>query len=274
MKIERFIQTDGSEIVYEVSGQGPVVALVHGLGSSRRRWDGQVPALVSAGYTVARLDLRGFGDSKSGVVSHGMPEFLSDVREFLERVGSGSSGDGRLHLVGHSLGGMISQLIALELGERLQSLSLVATTSHNGARATAFAELMTRLGERGFDGVWGDPEQKRSAEPVLAAAFPGFSHPPIEMLRKGLENPDQSLANAWRACKDFSAKDRLAELRCPVLVTHGTNDPLIPYRAGELIHEAIPGSSFFPESGAGHSLPSSRAESFNAHLLEHLRTAT
>ncbi|MCA9644504.1 MAG: alpha/beta fold hydrolase, partial [Myxococcales bacterium] len=176
MSIERFTQADSSEIVYEVQGQGPVVALVHGLGSSRKRWDGQVSVLVSAGFTVARLDLRGFGDSTSGVVSHGMPEFVSDVRAFLERIAS-ARGDSRLHLVGHSLGGMISQLIALELGDRLVSLSLVATTSHNGARATAFAELMTRLGERGFDGVWGDPEQKRSAEPVLAAAFPGLSHP-------------------------------------------------------------------------------------------------
>lgn len=96
---------------------------------------------------------------------------------------------------------------------------------------------------------------------------------PIEMLRKGLEKPDQSLANAWRACKTFSVKDRLVELRCPVLVTHGTSDPLIPYRAGELIHEAIPGSRFFAEAGAGHSLPSSRAESFNVNLLAHLRDA-
>lgn len=269
MTVHRFTQPDGSEIVFELEGEGPVVALVHGLGSSRRRWDGQVPVLVSAGFRVARLDLRGFGDSKSGVVSHGMAAFLSDVRAFLDRVTRE-----RLHLVGHSLGGMISQLVALELGERLSSLSLVATTSHNGARATEFAELMTRLGERGFDGVWADPEQRRLAAPVLAAAFPGLSHPPIEMLRKGLEQPDQSLANAWRACREFSAKDRLSELRCPVLITHGTSDPLIPFRAGELIHEAIPGSRFFPEPGAGHSLPSSRAESFNAHLLEHLRAAS
>ncbi|MEZ4230834.1 MAG: alpha/beta hydrolase [Polyangiaceae bacterium] len=281
-----FAQPDGSEVVFEVEGRGPLVVLVHGLGSSRRRWDRQVPALVSAGFTVARLDLRGFGDSKSGVLRHGMSEFVSDVRGFIEQLSArprDAEGDRRdvggerqrprLHLVGHSLGGMICQLIALELGERLASLALVATTSHNGARATAFAELMTRLAERGFDGVWGDGEQRRLAEPVLAAAFPGLSHPPIEMLRKGLEKPDQSLANAWRACKTFSVKDRLVELRCPVLVTHGTNDPLIPYRAGELIHEAIPGSRFFAEAGAGHSLPSSRAESFNVNLLAHLRDA-
>lgn len=268
MSIQHYDRPDGSHIAFEALGRGAPVLLVHGLGSDRTRWKAQVPVLTGRGYRAITLDLRGCGESTSGPAVHGMREYVDDVLDCIDRLKLEG-----FHLVGHSLGGMLSQLIAVELGDRVASLCLVSTTSHNGERASAFAELMVRFSESGFDGVWNDPVRRAEAEPILKAAFPGVADPPVEMLRAGLEKPDAGRANAWRACKGFSAKHLLVELSCPVMITHGTSDPLIPFRAGQLIHEAIPGSVFFPEEGAGHSLPSSRAESFNAHLLEHLAAA-
>ena len=142
---------------------------------------------------------------------------------------------------------------------------LVSTTSHNGRRADAFATLMVTLAENGFDGVAGDAHLRQEAEAVLAQAFPAGM--PLEMLRRGMERPNLARANAWRACIGFSTKDRLAELRCRTLVAHGTGDMLIPFRAGELVAQAIPGATWVVEEGAGHSLPQERAESFNRALL-------
>lgn len=268
MSIQHYDRPDGSRIAFEVLGRGAPVLLVHGLGADRARWKAQVPVLTGRGYRVITLDLRGCGDSTSGVAVHGMREFVDDVLDCIDRL---SLED--LHLVGHSLGGMLCQLIALELSDRIASLCLVSTTSHNGQRAGAFAELMVRFSELGFDGVWNNAQHRAEAELVLKAAFPGAKDPPIDLLRAGLEEPDAGRANAWRACKGFSVKDRLAEISCPVMITHGVSDPLIPFRAGELIHEAIEGSQFFPEPGAGHSLPSSHAQSFSARLLRHLSSA-
>lgn len=255
---------DGTRIAWDELGSGPAVVLVHGLGSSRRRWRLARQVLADAGFSALRYDLRGFGESSPAGRPHGMAELVSDLECFADNFPLE-----RFHLVGHSLGGMIAQRYAVSHPERVESLVLASTTSHNGRRASAFAEAMVLLSEHGFDAAFADEERRPALEHALAEAFPG-GPPPLEMLRVGLEQPDPARANAWRACIGFSTKDELGRLTCPVLVMHGSADPLIPFRAGQLIHEAIPHSEWLAEEGAGHSLPTSRAESFNQALLDFL----
>ena len=264
---ERFRTRDGTHLCWDELGAGPTVLFLHGIGSSRRRWDPQLPAVSSSGFRCVRVDLRGFGESEGAGQRFGMETFLGDMIEFSETLGAE-----RFHLVGHSLGGMIAQKFAVEHRGRVASLVLASTTSHNGRRATAFAQAMTTLSERGFDLVFGNPALKSEIEQVLAEAFPKTPMP-LEFLRSGVEEPSPARANAWRACIDFTTKDRLAELTCPVLVLHGTADRLIPIRAGQLIHEAISHSEWIAEAGAGHSLPRERAEAFTRALLDFLRRA-
>lgn len=261
----RFLETnDGVRLAWDEVGEGPLVLLVHGIGYTRAKWEPQVAPLVSAGFRVVRYDLRGFGESTLPEEPSEMSHFLSDLRRMLEALGSP-----RLHLVGHSLGGMIAQLYAVEHPDRVLSLTLASTTSHNGRRATAFARLMVTFAEHGFDAVLADPVLRAEAEGVLGEAFPAGA--PLSMLRPGMEQPNRARANAWRSCIEYSVKDRLPGLTCPVLVTHGTFDRLIPFRAGQAVAEAIAGSRFVAEEGAGHSLPKERAESFNRELIEFLR---
>jgi 3-oxoadipate enol-lactonase len=255
---------DGTRLAWDSAGDGPVVLLVHGIGSSRRKWDPQVAPLVLAGYRVVRVDLRGFGDSETPPGKYGMDDFVSDLASFVDGMGLQT-----FHLVGHSLGGMISQRFVVEQPDRVLSLSLVSTTSHNGRRATALARLMVTLAENGFDAVLADPQLREQAEATVREAFPQGT--PLWMLRRGMEKPNLARANAWRACIDFSVKDRLGEIRCPTLVVHGTADMLIPFRAGELVASAIQGAKWIAEDGAGHSLPQERAESFTRALVDFLR---
>jgi 3-oxoadipate enol-lactonase len=257
---------DGARIAWEEAGDGPVVLLVHGIGSSRRTWDSMVGPLVASGHRVVRLDLRGFGDSVSPPGSFGMDDFLGDLVAFVDALGLGE-----LHLVGHSLGGMIAQRYALEHPGRIRSLTLASTTSHSGRRADAFARLMVTLAENGYDAVLENPALREQAEGTLREAFPQGA--PLAMLRRGMEQPNPARANAWRACIAFSTKDRLGEIRCPALVAHGTADMLIPFRAGELVAQAIRGARWVVEEGAGHSLPKERAGSFGQALAELLREA-
>lgn len=213
-----------------------------------------MPPLVASGHRVVRLDLRGFGDSTCPAGQFAMDAFLGDLVAFVDALELD-----RFHLVGHSLGGMIAQRYALERPERVRSLALASTTSHSGRRANAFARLMVALAEHGYDAILESPVLREQAGATLREAFPGGA--PLAMLKRGMEQPNPARANAWRACIDFSTKDRLAELRCPVLVTHGTADLLIPFQAGELVARAIPGATWVVEEGAGHSLPKERATS-------------
>jgi 3-oxoadipate enol-lactonase len=263
----RFVAApDGTRLAWDETGAGPAVLLVHGIGYTRRKWDPQWAPLAGAGFRVLRFDLRGFGESSAPSGPHGMDDFVGDLEAFVD-----AAGLERFHLVGHSLGGMIGQRYAVRDPERIRSMALVSTTSHNGRRATAFARLMVTFAEHGFDAVWQTPALKADADAILADAFPGGVHLP--MLRRGMEAPSLARADAWRACIEFSTKDAIGGLTCPVMVVHGTGDLLIPWRAGELVHQAIPGSEWHVEDGAGHSLPKERAASFNARLLDFLGRA-
>jgi 3-oxoadipate enol-lactonase len=258
---------DGTRLAWDAAGEGPMVLFVHGIGYTRRKWEPQIEPVARAGYRAVRFDLRGFGESETPEGTYTMNDFLGDLVRVVEELGVE-----RFHLVGHSLGGMIAQRYVLDHPGHIESLTLVSTTSHNGRRGSAFARLMVLFAERGFDAVMADAEIRREAESVLAEAFGAAV--PLEMLRRGLEEPSAARANAWRACIDFSAKDELATIACPVLVTHGTADTLIPFKAGKLVAEAIPGARFVREEGAGHSLPKERAESFNRELIDFLAAAS
>lgn len=259
-----FLDTpDGARIAWDSVGEGPSVLLVHGIGYTRAKWEPQVAPLVEAGYRVIRFDLRGFGESTMPSGPSNMSEFLADLELLVDALDAPP-----LHIVGHSLGGMIAQRYVLERRSEIRTLTLVSTMSHNGRRGSAFARLMVTFSEHGFDEVLNEPALRADAEAILKEAFPAGVA--LSMLRPGLEQPNLARANAWRACIGFSVKDELSRMGVPALVVHGTADRLIPFKAGQLVAEAIPGSRFLAEEGAGHSLPKERAPSFNRAFVAFL----
>ena len=61
-----FADIDGGRIAYDVTGQGPLVVLSHGIGDRRQAYRFLAPRLAQAGYRVANADLRGHGESSMG----------------------------------------------------------------------------------------------------------------------------------------------------------------------------------------------------------------
>jgi 3-oxoadipate enol-lactonase len=259
--------TDGLRLAWDDAGTGPPVLLVHGLGLSRRRWQRQVDALAAAGYRAVRFDLRGFGDSDAPRAPYEISTLVDDLRAVIDELGLRN-----VHLVAHSLGGMIAQRFALDAPESVRTLTLASTTAHNGARASAFALAMARLTEVGFDAAVEDPLVRPVMERMLAEAFPA-GPPPFESFRRGLEKPNLGHSYAWGATAGFSVLDALPRLACPLLVLHGTADPLVPFTLGERIHSLVAHSRFVSLDGAGHSVQVERASAFNAALLEFLSCA-
>ncbi len=67
-----FLDVEGGRIAYEVTGEGPLVVLAHGMGDNRNAYRFLIPALTEAGYRVAATDLRGHGESSTGWSSYGL----------------------------------------------------------------------------------------------------------------------------------------------------------------------------------------------------------
>lgn len=255
---------DGVRLAYDERGSGEPVLLVHGLGLSRKRWRSQVRALDGAGYRAVRVDLRGFGDSDEARDAYTMNTLVADLGALVDALALAP-----VHLVGHSLGGMICQRYTLEHPDAVRSLVLASSTSHQGRRSAILAEVLVRMSRMGFDAFIADAETRAFGERTLEEVFPDGA-PPLEYFRmRDLEQPNPSHAFAWATTADFSTKDRLHEIGCPVLVLHGRTDPLIPSKVGTWLHEGLPGSRFVLLDG-GHSIQVEAAEALNEALLSFL----
>jgi len=259
---------DELALAFDDDGSGEPVVLLHGLGLSRRNWDGSRAALLDGGYRVVRMDVRGFGDSELPPADYPFSALIDDFRTLLGEVGLQGV---PIHLVGHSLGGMIAQRYVLDHPADVRSLTLCSTTSHLGRRATAFARALIILSRHGFDAAVSDPAIRAEVERILTEAFD--TPPPVEFFRRGLESANPAQAMAWSALVGFSVKDELHAVRCPVLVLHGGADPLIPVAAGRATYRLLAeGARWVEIPGAGHLIPARETEAFTRELLEFLAT--
>jgi pimeloyl-ACP methyl ester carboxylesterase len=265
----------------EVDDQGPAngepLLLIMGLGMQLIAWPQDlVQLLIARGFRVIRFDNRDAGLSagfdhlgKPQVAAAGLryalhlpvpaPYTLADMA--LDAIGVlDALGIRRAHICGASLGGMVAQHLAAEHPERVQSLTLIMTTS--GARRLPQPSMRVRgallARPRGRDteaivdhlvgllGVIGSP------------AFP----PEPAALRSRLQT---LVRRAWRPAgttrqllavmADGDRTPLLARIQAPTCVVHGEADPLVPVAAGRDLAARIAGAQgdFIP--GMGHDLP-------------------
>jgi pyruvate dehydrogenase E2 component (dihydrolipoamide acetyltransferase) len=104
-----------------LGGAGEDLVLVHGFGADRLSWIGISPELMTRARVHA-LDLPGHGESASADPGEGS---VADLARAVHAALS-SQGIGRLHLLGHSLGGAIAMRLAADEPDRILSLALIA----------------------------------------------------------------------------------------------------------------------------------------------------
>ena len=119
-RLTRTLETaDGARLAYHLVGHGPPsVVLVHGWMTSGRVWDRLLELHPVDGALV--VDLRGAGGSSRGAAALSLDRLVEDLRAVVDHAGLG-----RFHLVGHSMGGQLAQLLAARLPSRLRSLALL-----------------------------------------------------------------------------------------------------------------------------------------------------
>src|SRR3954452_23908390 len=109
---------NGRNIAYDLVGpdSAPVVCMTHSLASDGGMWAEQVPALLTAGFRVLRIDMRGHGGSDPITADYTMSALATDVATVLEALAIA-----KVHFIGLSIGGMIGQAFAIEHPARLAS---------------------------------------------------------------------------------------------------------------------------------------------------------
>ncbi|MGV4983825.1 alpha/beta fold hydrolase [Streptomyces sp. NRAIS4] len=237
------LEVDGAALTYDDEGprdarEVPLV-FVHGWTANRHRWDHQV-AHFSERRRVIRLDLRGHGES-TGAGVRTIAELAKDVLALLDHLEAE-----RFVLVGHSMGGMIAQTIALAHPERVERMVLVGSIgrmTYNRGRGLLMA-ASTLVPYRLF-----------VAANIQRAFAPGYPREEIRaQIRASGATPREVVMTLYGAMRAFDVLDRAGEIRTPTLMVHGYHDVQLPVRQMLRMAKAYP-DAVVRILDAGHELP-------------------
>lgn len=241
---------------YDEAGQGgEPLMLVHGFTGGRADFAEWVEPLADFGRHVVVPDLRGHGTSggPDGADRYDLEAFASDVLDLADRLGWG-----RFGLLGHSMGGMVAQRVALRAPDRLTSLVLMDT--HHGpvggmdpalvelaievATTEGMEALATAMDQLGGSPLETEPARRlRLERPDLAA---------IDRAKLVASHPDMYASMARQLVGGADRLEALATLAVPTLVIVGDQDrPFID--ASRAMAAAIPGARLVEVADAGHS---------------------
>lgn len=101
--IESSVVANGVRLHYAALGSGPLVVLVHGFPERWFSWREQMPAIAAAGYRVAALDLRGYGQSDKPAGGYEIANLARDIAAFIRALGAADAS-----VIGHDWGGGIT----------------------------------------------------------------------------------------------------------------------------------------------------------------------
>jgi pimeloyl-ACP methyl ester carboxylesterase len=272
MSDSRTLEHQGCRLAYEIEGTGSPVLLIQGVGVHGDGWLPQIEGLRDR-YRLLSFDNRGMGRSQPQAGPLTVARMAEDARALMDAAGWTSA-----HVVGHSLGGLVAQKLALEYPERVRSLALLNTFAR-GADATRLTPWMlwtglrTRIGpraarRRAFLAIVMPPQVVRTAdlEALAERLAPLFGH--------DLADQPAIVMKQLAAMKDCDLTPRLSELAgLPTLVLSGTHDRIAPPASGRAIATGIPGARYeeFPE--AAHGLPIQLPDRVNVLLAEHFAAA-
>ncbi|HET6382358.1 MAG TPA: alpha/beta hydrolase [Armatimonadota bacterium] len=229
---------------------GPRVILIHPIGFDCHTWDLVAPSL-QARYQIAALDIPGHGESDwLPEADYRLPSLARRVLQFLDELLWRDA-----VFVGNSIGGGIALAAALLAPSRVRGLALL--------NASAFRESLPLLGLLGrlpfIEHVVGLPRERTIAL-GLRYARAGNAPASGERVRRCtdyLRNPCgraaflRTLRQLYGPSLD-RLSDRYAAIRCPTLVAHGVEDPLIPLVSAYKLAAAIPGASIHEIPHCGH----------------------
>ena len=270
------------------------VLLVMGLGGQLTYWPQFfIEFLQENGYRPIVYDNRDVGLSTS-FKEYGRPNFIWNYVKFYTGLPIRSTysledmaNDGlavldhlsidKSHLVGMSMGGMISQHLASNNEDRFYSLTLIASMAKTPDASTApKGRLAKLLNDRSRREKTIEKRIERAVEiySILDAGNTDFDTP--EFKQGVIDNINRSKEDSGFSRQllailaDKSREESVRNITLPTLIIHGELDPLIPFKEGLNTHKLINSSTFVPVKDMGHLLTQKSLDNFNSEIIVHL----
>lgn len=266
---------DGADLFYQTRGSGgPAILFIQGIGVGARGWTPQTTPLAERHRTLA-YDHRGIGQTPLPPgCSLSIEQMAADARALADAAGWDS-----FHVVGHSMGGVVAQRLALTSPEQVKSLTLLCTVARGSdavpftARTLAMA-LRTRIGPRA-----------RRRRAFLEMLYPAAHLAAIDrdalvaelsdLFERDLADQPPILMKQAMALRAHDCRSELAALGgVPTMVVSAAHDPIAPPRFGRELAALIPGATYTEIADASHALPVHKAADINRRIEQFIAANT
>jgi pimeloyl-ACP methyl ester carboxylesterase len=227
--------------------QNPTIIFVHGAGGSAATWFLQLKSL-SDNFHIVAVELNGHGRSPDRGERDTTYSYLEDIKEIL-------SDYEKPVLAGHSMGGMLSQLFALQYPDLLSGIILIGTGAKLKVMPTVFEMLETNF--EGYVNAAGELMFHEGASKKL-----------IESSKKEIRKcKPEIISRDFAACNSFDIMDSVASIQVPTLILVGKQDLMTPVKYSEYLHTKIPNSTLHIIDNAGHSVMLEQPTILNSHIM-------
>lgn len=282
-----YAKNNGVSIWYELmsdetTNKGTVL-LVGGLSTTAMIWQSYTyEPFLKAGYQVIRFDHRNAGMSDWLETKSSLEDMAKDAIAILDQLNID-----KVHLVGMSMGGMISQRLAISHSKRVLSLTSIMSTGYfDDPELTqvtkSFVANIWRFGLRHRDlkkmdnrlklhlsiyrSLIGDGGYAFNDKEKLQKAY-------YEITKRNGYNPKSRERHGYAIKKSGSRYEELKQLSLPTLVIHGTADPLILFEHAQKYAEMIPNATKLFIKGMGHDFPRIHMKKMTTAIFENFEKA-
>jgi pimeloyl-ACP methyl ester carboxylesterase len=242
----RFLPRPEGRISYTVTGDGPLVVAVPGMGDLRATWRELVAPLVGAGFRVAVLDLRGHGDSDTTFRSYGDEQTAADIVALVDELG------GPALLLGNSMAGSAAVIAAAGRPDAVAGLALVSPFLRGGPGGPVMRLMFRMLFARPWGAAMWAMYYRSSLNKGAKAPWLG-EH--VAAIRSSMREPGRlrALLDLTLALDHDIVTPLVPRVVAPALILVGASDPDYRDPAAEL---AVMGEQLHAETvlveGAAH----------------------
>jgi aminoacrylate hydrolase len=255
-----------ADLFYEEAGDGPPLMLVPGLGGQGSFWISQV-AVFSRGFRTVVHDHRGAGRSTHSRITYSVEQMADDALRLMDALHIESA-----HFVGHSTGGAIGQVIALDHPDRVRSLVLSATwAGPDPYFRRLFESRRQTLIDSGID-AYLQASSLVQTTPRWVSQNDEFLTD-LHRVQAAASAPVQILVSRIDAILKHDRRGRLLEIRVPTLVIVAEDDMITPRFYSEELAARVPGAKLVVLETGGHYAPAINSEPYNAAVWAFLHSA-
>lgn len=258
-----YIKVNDISLYYELYGKGKPIVLINGLSANHTAWDLSIKNLQKENQILI-FDNRGAGKTKFNDSPFSLETLASDTIALIENLGLEKP-----HILGHSMGGAIAQLIGIKYKEKIDRIVLSSTSSKFNFAFLLFAEFFLSLYSSNLS----------SENKIKSLLSWGFSGNFLEkeknfqyVMEKYLNNPYPATEIGFKrqleALKIFDARELISQIQSPVLLLRGEKDIIVLSDEMQFLIKHIYDISFYSIKDAGHDHYIEKPEIFTKVILK------